>query len=73
MPELPNEPSQANFTLEALSQRLERIVSHPEEAKPMVFSQPTPGLASPASPAAEKDAKTANKYASHHSASSTNT
>ncbi|TKA29761.1 hypothetical protein B0A50_03124 [Salinomyces thailandicus] len=61
MPELPNEPSQANFTLEALSQRLERIVSHPEEAKPMVFSQPTPGLASPASPAAEKDAKTANK------------
>ncbi|KAI6824509.1 hypothetical protein KC340_g12319 [Hortaea werneckii] len=50
LPELPYQPDETNFTLDALSQRLERLCSHPEEGKPMIFSQPTPGVASPAEP-----------------------
>ena len=48
MPELPNCPDEANFTFEMLSRRLEQIENHPEDAKPMLFAQPSPGLASPA-------------------------
>jgi hypothetical protein len=47
MPELPGRPSDGNFTLEALSKRLEQIEQHPEQSKPMIFSTPSPGLASP--------------------------
>ena len=48
MPELPNRPDETNFTLEALSKRLEQVASSPdEEGKPAVFFQPSPGLASP--------------------------
>jgi len=54
MPELPNQPDESNFTLEALSKRLEQIEKDPDVAKPMIFSEPSPGLASPASPPAEK-------------------
>lgn len=56
MPALPHQPDATNFTLEALSKRLENIVDHPENGKPMIFSQKSPGLASPASPA-ERDGK----------------
>ncbi|KAK3109375.1 hypothetical protein LTR53_017434 [Teratosphaeriaceae sp. CCFEE 6253] len=51
MPELPNKPDETNFTLEALSKRLEQVARSPGEARPMVFAQPSPGLASPAEPA----------------------
>jgi hypothetical protein len=47
MPELPSEPTESNFTLEALSKRLEQLEQHPEQGKPMIFSTPSPGLASP--------------------------
>jgi hypothetical protein len=50
MPELPNQPNETNFTLDALSKRLERIEQNPEEGRPMVFAEPTPGLASPTDP-----------------------
>ncbi|KAK5127862.1 hypothetical protein LTR85_004979 [Meristemomyces frigidus] len=50
MPELPNKPDETNFTLEALSKRLEQIEQHPEKGRPMVFAEPSPGLASPADP-----------------------
>ncbi|KAK4546550.1 hypothetical protein LTR36_001767 [Oleoguttula mirabilis] len=53
MPELPNQPDETNFTLEALSKRLEQIEQHPEQGRPMVFAEPSPGLASPADPLAE--------------------
>lgn len=48
MPELPHVPSDGNFTFEMLSKRLEQIEKDPDNAKPMVFKQPSPGLASPA-------------------------
>lgn len=47
MPELPNKPNDTNFTLEALSKRLEQIERNPEEGRPMVFQAPSPGVASP--------------------------
>lgn len=54
MPELPNQPNDTNFTLEALSKKLEMIEQHPEQgtSRPMIFNEPSPGLASPAEPAA---------------------
>ncbi|KAF2165403.1 hypothetical protein M409DRAFT_24253 [Zasmidium cellare ATCC 36951] len=55
MPELPNNPDETNFTLDMLSKKLEKIQSNPEEGKPMVFAQPSPGLASPASELDSKD------------------
>lgn len=55
MPELPNEPDETNFTLDMLSKKLEKIQSNPEESKPMVFAQPSPGLASPAEYIDSKD------------------
>ncbi|KAK4962890.1 hypothetical protein LTR10_000517 [Elasticomyces elasticus] len=51
LPELPNKPEDSHFTLEALSRRLEQVARSPEEARPMVFAQKSPGLASPAEPA----------------------
>lgn len=49
MPELPSHPDETNFTLEALSRKLSMIEKDPEsrDSKPMVFAQPSPGLASP--------------------------
>lgn len=47
MPELPSKPSDTNFTLEALSRRLEQIEHDPEQSKPLIFATPSPGLASP--------------------------
>jgi hypothetical protein len=47
MPELPHVPSEDNFTFEMLSKKLEQIEKDPETAKPIVFKQPSPGLASP--------------------------
>ena len=49
MPELPSRPTETNFTLEMLSKRLEQLEQHPDQqvSKPMVFAQPSPGLASP--------------------------
>ncbi|RMX98075.1 hypothetical protein D0867_12564 [Hortaea werneckii] len=67
LPELPYQPDETNFTLDALSQRLERLCSHPEEGKPMIFSQPTPGVASPAEPADAGDKVEASKPAENGS------
>ena len=52
MPELPHAPGEENFTFDMLSRRLEQIEQHPEDinARPMVFAEPSPGLASPADP-----------------------
>lgn len=49
MPELPNEPGEHNFTEEMLFKRLEQIAQSPgtEEARPLIFSQKSPGLATP--------------------------
>ncbi|KAI5357046.1 hypothetical protein Slin15195_G052880 [Septoria linicola] len=49
MPELPHQPGEGNFTLDALSSRLQQIAEHPDEQKsrPMVYAKPSPGLASP--------------------------
>lgn len=49
MPELPHNPDETNFTFEALSKKLSQIEKDPEsrDSKPMVFAQPSPGLASP--------------------------
>lgn len=49
MPELPNLPGEHNFTEEMLFKRLEHIAQSPgtEEARPLVFATPTPGLATP--------------------------
>ena len=49
MPELPNQPGEHNFTEEALIKRLEHIAQSPgtEEARPLIFATPTPGLATP--------------------------
>lgn len=49
MPELPNQPGEHNFTEEMLCKRLEKIAQSPgtEESRPLVFSQPSPGLATP--------------------------
>lgn len=55
MPELPHQPDSTNFTLEALSKRLEQIEKHPEHSKPLVFAQPSPGLASPVGELASDD------------------
>ncbi|KAK1820811.1 hypothetical protein LTR12_004837 [Friedmanniomyces endolithicus] len=57
MPELPNNPDGSNFTLEALSQRLEQVAKSPNESRPMVFAQKSPGLASPAESAEEQPSK----------------
>lgn len=48
MPELPQLPGDTNFTFDMLSKKLEQIQKHSEERKPMVFKEPSPGLASPA-------------------------
>ena len=47
LPELPSQPGNDNFTLDALNKRLEQIKQQPSEATPMVFKQPSPGLVSP--------------------------
>lgn len=60
MPELPNEPGDTNFTFDMLSRRLEQIEKHPETSKPMVFSQPSPGLASPAEKVDQANLQTAD-------------
>ncbi|KAK3702212.1 hypothetical protein LTR37_015044 [Vermiconidia calcicola] len=60
MPELPNVPSDANFSFDMLSKRLEHIEKHPDQSKPMIFAQPSPGLASPAEPDEEASPKTVN-------------
>ena len=48
MPELPNKPDQTNFTLEALSRRLEQIEQNPDQSTPFVFTERSQGLPSPA-------------------------
>lgn len=62
MPELPTRPDETNFTLEALSKRLEQIEQHPEEGRPLVFAERSPGLASPAELANEASPRTVEKY-----------
>jgi hypothetical protein len=51
MPELPNNPDEANFTLEALSKRLEQVARSPEASRPTIFAEPSPGMLSPQEPA----------------------
>jgi hypothetical protein len=55
MPELPGRPGEHNFTEEMLFKRLEQIAQSPgtEEARPLIFSQPSPGLATPEAGAGE--------------------
>ena len=62
MPELPNKPGEHNFTEEALIRRLEHIAQSPgtEEARPLIFATPTPGLATPE--AADGSPKAMNRY-----------
>ena len=48
MPALPHVPDDGNFTFDMLSKKLEQIEKHPEESKPLIFAEPSPGLASPA-------------------------
>ncbi|KAK0839583.1 hypothetical protein LTS02_017444 [Friedmanniomyces endolithicus] len=57
MPELPNNPDESNFTLEALFKRLEQVAKSPNESRPMVFAQKSPGLASPAESAEDQPSK----------------
>jgi hypothetical protein len=49
MPELPNQPGEHNFTEEMLIKRLNQIAQSPgtDEARPLIFATPTPGLATP--------------------------
>jgi len=48
LPELPTKPGATNFTLEALSKRLEQIEQDPEDiGRPTVLSHPNSGLDSP--------------------------
>lgn len=47
MPELPNRPDETNFTLEALSRRLEQIERSPGENEPFCFAERKQGLPSP--------------------------
>lgn len=47
MPELPHQPDESNFTLEALSKRLEQVAQSPEECRPTVYAHPSPGMMSP--------------------------
>ncbi|KXT17515.1 hypothetical protein AC579_3201 [Pseudocercospora musae] len=56
MPELPHQPDATNFTLDALTHRLEHIEKHPDadDARPMVYSHPTPGVGSPADEVEDK-------------------
>ncbi|KAF7188870.1 hypothetical protein HII31_09793 [Pseudocercospora fuligena] len=56
MPELPHQPDATNFTLDALTHRLEHIEKHPDadDARPMVYSHPTPGVGSPANEVEDK-------------------
>lgn len=62
MPELPNTPGESNFTFEALSKRLEQIEHNPDEARPMVFAERSPGLASPAELATAASSQAAEQY-----------
>lgn len=61
MPELPNRPDATNFTLEALSKRLEQIEKNPSESAPMIFNERSPGLASPAEEAETEDGEKIQK------------
>ncbi|GAB7360324.1 hypothetical protein MBLNU230_g8080t1 [Neophaeotheca triangularis] len=45
LPSLPCAPDQTNFTMEALSARLQSISASPETHLPHVFTSPSPGLA----------------------------
>ena len=47
MPELPLVPSDANFTFDMLSKKLEQIEKDGDTAKPTIFKQPSPGMVSP--------------------------
>ncbi|WPH02983.1 Hypothetical protein R9X50_00585500 [Acrodontium crateriforme] len=47
LPELPNKPQQGSFTLDALSRRLEQVARSPDESKPTIFAQPSPGMMTP--------------------------
>ena len=62
MPELPNQPGEHNFTEEMLFKRLEHIAQSPgtEEARPLIFATPTPGLATP--DAADCSPKAIDRY-----------
>lgn len=48
LPELPTRPDANNFTLDALSMRLQQLKEHPESSTPMVIAHPSPGFVSPA-------------------------
>lgn len=52
MPELPHQPDETNFTLDALTLKLQQIEQHPDEAdaRPTIFNEPSPGMLSPAEP-----------------------
>lgn len=68
MPELPNQPGEHNFTEEMLFRRLEHIAQSPgtDEARPLVFATPTPGLATP--DPADGSPKAVDRYISKVSA-----
>jgi len=68
MPELPNRPDTSNFTLEALSKRLEQVARSPEDSRPTIYNEPSPGMLSPSEPAPLDTAVTGQPHsASQHS------
>lgn len=45
MPELPNIPGEENFTMAMLDAKLNDLIDHPEDSKPMVLQVPSPEFA----------------------------
>jgi len=60
MPELPNTPGEENFTMAMLDAKLNDLIDHPEDSKPMVLQVPSPALADRDSIAAAEDGETAS-------------
>nr|POE59013.1 hypothetical protein CFP56_24283 [Quercus suber] len=63
LPELPTLPDESNFTLDALSLRLQQLKDHPGASTPMVVAHPSPGMVSPANEPASDDLLQREKYA----------
>jgi hypothetical protein len=65
MPELPHRPDAGNFTLDALTERLHQMVNNPDQSKPLVYSRPSPGLASPVNERSSKNHSPSSKLPSN--------
>nr|POE79537.1 hypothetical protein CFP56_07602 [Quercus suber] len=65
LPELPTLPDESNFTLDALSMRLQQLKDHPEASTPMVVAHPSPGMVSPANEPVIDDILQRERYEKH--------